>query len=100
MRAKESAQSSSSLIEDIVQKVRGGVSLVNVTSTAFSQVTTSSEKVVELMGEIRPPPGSRRKFCTLRPRKWPGDGLPASPIGCCRCDWAFLIEKRRKMSGN
>ncbi len=52
MRAKESAQSSSSLIEDIVQKVRGGVSLVDITSLAFSQVTTNSDKVVELMGEI------------------------------------------------
>ncbi|MBI5591261.1 MAG: HAMP domain-containing protein [Deltaproteobacteria bacterium] len=52
MRAKDSAQSSSSLIEDIVHKVRDGESLVNVTSTAFNQVTTSSNKVVELMGDI------------------------------------------------
>lgn len=52
MRAKESAQSSTNLIEDIVQKVRGGEDLVNVTSTAFSEVTASSEKVVGLMGEI------------------------------------------------
>ncbi|HPL63988.1 MAG TPA: methyl-accepting chemotaxis protein [Syntrophales bacterium] len=52
MRATESARNSSNLIEDIVNKVRSGESLVNVTSTAFDQVTTSSDKVVELMSEI------------------------------------------------
>ena len=52
MRAKDSAQSSSSLIDDIVHKVREGESLVNVTSTAFNQVTSSSDKVVALMGDI------------------------------------------------
>ncbi len=52
MRATESARNSSNLIQDIVTKVKGGETLVNVTSTAFSQVTTSSEKVVELMAEI------------------------------------------------
>jgi methyl-accepting chemotaxis protein len=52
MRATESARNSSTLIEDIVRKVKSGESLVHVTSTAFGQVTTSSEKVVELMGEI------------------------------------------------
>lgn len=52
MRATESARNSSTLIEDIVRKVKSGENLVNVTSTAFGQVTTSSEKVVELMSEI------------------------------------------------
>ncbi len=52
LRAKESARDSSNLIEDIVHKVKGGETLVNVTSTAFGQVTSSSEKVVELMTEI------------------------------------------------
>ncbi|MDQ5986423.1 MAG: hypothetical protein CSYNP_02147 [Syntrophus sp. SKADARSKE-3] len=52
MRAKESARDSSNLIEDIVHKVKSGEQLVNVTSTAFGQVTTSSDKVVILMEEI------------------------------------------------
>lgn len=52
MRATESARGSSNLIGDIVTKVRNGESLVNNTSTAFSQVTASSGKVVELMSEI------------------------------------------------
>jgi len=52
MRATESARNSSDLIEDIVNKVRSGESLVHVTSSAFDQVTTSSDKVVELMSEI------------------------------------------------
>jgi len=52
LRATESAKSTSSLIEDIVKKVRDGESLVSVTNTVFSEVTVSSTKVVELMGEI------------------------------------------------
>lgn len=52
MRAKESAHNSSTLIEDIVQKVKGGENLVNITSTAFAEVTHSSDKVVDLMSEI------------------------------------------------
>jgi len=52
LRAKVSAQDSTNLIEDIVRKVKEGEHLVNVTSTAFGEVTTSSEKVVTLMGEI------------------------------------------------
>jgi methyl-accepting chemotaxis protein len=52
LRATESARNSSNLIEDIVSKVKGGENLVNITSEAFAQVTTSSNKVVELMGEI------------------------------------------------
>ena len=52
MRAKESARGSTDLIEDIVRKVKGGENLVQVTSTAFGQVTSSSDKVVALMGEI------------------------------------------------
>jgi methyl-accepting chemotaxis protein len=52
MRAKESAQGSSNLIGDIVQKVKSGENLVNITSTAFGQVTSSSDKVVSLMEEV------------------------------------------------
>ena len=52
MRAKESAQGSSTLIGDIVYKVKSGESLVSATSTAFSQVTASSDKVVTLMEEV------------------------------------------------
>jgi methyl-accepting chemotaxis protein len=52
MRAKESAQGSSNLIGDIVCKVKGGANLVNITSTAFEQVTSSSDKVVALMEEV------------------------------------------------
>ncbi|MFB3925506.1 MAG: methyl-accepting chemotaxis protein [Syntrophales bacterium] len=52
MRATESARNSSNLIEDIVNKVKSGENLVHLTSSAFDQVTTSSDKVVELMGEI------------------------------------------------
>jgi methyl-accepting chemotaxis protein len=52
LRATESARNSSNLIEDIVSKVKGGENLVQGTSEAFAQVTASSNKVVELMGEI------------------------------------------------
>ena len=52
MRAKDSAQNSTNLIDNIVQKVKEGGNLVEVTSTAFNQVTASSEKVVGLMEEI------------------------------------------------
>jgi len=52
MRATESARGSSNMIGDIVNKVKNGESLVSITSTAFSQVTASSNKVVQLMSEI------------------------------------------------
>lgn len=52
MRATESARGSSNMIGDIVNKVKNGESLVSITSTAFNQVTASSNKVVQLMSEI------------------------------------------------
>jgi len=52
MRSKGSAQDSTNLIEDIVRKVKEGEQLVKTTSTAFGEVTASSGKVVDLMGEI------------------------------------------------
>ena len=52
MRATESARNSSNLIEDIVNKVKSGEVLAGTTRTAFNQVATSAEKVVQLMGEI------------------------------------------------
>lgn len=52
LRATEAAKGTSGLIEDIVKKVRNGEGLVSLTNDAFSQVTTNSTKVVELMGEV------------------------------------------------
>jgi methyl-accepting chemotaxis protein len=52
MRATDSAKNTASLIEDIVKKVRGGETLVTITNEVFREVTASSTKVVELMGEI------------------------------------------------
>ncbi len=52
LRAKESARDSSNLIDDIVHKVKGGENLVVVTSTAFREVTLSSDKVVDLTKDI------------------------------------------------
>jgi methyl-accepting chemotaxis protein len=52
MRATESARSSSHSIGDIVAKIKIGESFVSGSNAAFSQVTSSSKKVVELMTEI------------------------------------------------
>lgn len=52
MRATESARGSSGFIEDIVNKVKRGEELVNMTNTVFGDVAASSDKVVSLMGEI------------------------------------------------
>jgi len=52
MRATESAHSSSNLIQDIVSKVQNGESLVHITSGAFVEVKSNSDKVVELMENI------------------------------------------------
>ncbi len=52
MRATESARGSSGFIEDIVNKVKRGEELVNMTNAVFSDVAASSDKVVSLMSEI------------------------------------------------
>ncbi len=52
MRATESAKNTSELIDNIVRKVKGGETLVNTTSGAFGQVTATSNKVLDLTGEI------------------------------------------------
>lgn len=52
MRATESARGSSSLIQDIVGKLKNGEELVRVTGSAFSEVKAGSDKVVELMESI------------------------------------------------
>jgi len=52
LRAAEAARNSSTMMEDIVAKVRNGEKLVTVTYNAFRQVTESSEQVVGLMGDI------------------------------------------------
>jgi methyl-accepting chemotaxis protein len=52
MRAKASAQDSTNLLDNIVRKVKDGENIVNITSTAFSQVTSNAEKIGNLMEEI------------------------------------------------
>jgi methyl-accepting chemotaxis protein len=52
LRATDSAKNTANLIQDIVNKVRGGEKLVSVTNDAFGSVIDSSKKVQELMAEI------------------------------------------------
>jgi methyl-accepting chemotaxis protein len=52
MRAAEAAKNTSTLMEDIVKKIRAGGELVTLTNTAFQQVSSGSDKVVNLIGEI------------------------------------------------
>jgi methyl-accepting chemotaxis protein len=52
LRATDSAKNTANLIQDIVNKVRGGEKLVSLTNDAFGSVITSSRKVQELMEEI------------------------------------------------
>jgi methyl-accepting chemotaxis protein len=50
MRAAEAAKTTSGLMEDIVRKVRNGENLVGVMGVAFKEITSSSLKVVNLIG--------------------------------------------------
>jgi len=52
LRAAEAAKNTSGLMEDIVRKVRNGEKLVEVTDGVFKEITDSSLKVVNLIGEI------------------------------------------------
>jgi methyl-accepting chemotaxis protein len=52
LRATDSAKNTANLIQDIVNKVRGGEKLVSVTNDAFGSVISSARKVQELMEEI------------------------------------------------
>ena len=52
LRATDSAKDTANLIQDIVNKVRGGEKLVSATNDAFGSVIGSSRKVQELMEEI------------------------------------------------
>jgi methyl-accepting chemotaxis protein len=52
LRATDSAKDTANLIQDIVNKVRGGEKLVSVTNDSFGSVIGSSRKVQELMEEI------------------------------------------------
>lgn len=52
MRAAEAAKSTAGLIEGTVKKVQDGSELVNRTNEAFIQVSESSSKVGDLVGEI------------------------------------------------
>ncbi|MHB8907883.1 MAG: HAMP domain-containing methyl-accepting chemotaxis protein [Syntrophales bacterium] len=51
-RAAEAAKNTSNLMADIVKKIRAGGDLVTATNTAFQQVSSGSDKVVNLIGEI------------------------------------------------
>jgi methyl-accepting chemotaxis protein len=52
MRAAEAAKNTAGLIEDTVKKIETGSQLVVSTSAAFSQVSSSTEKVEALVTEI------------------------------------------------
>jgi methyl-accepting chemotaxis protein len=52
MRAAEAAKNTADLIEGTVKKVQDGSDLVNRTNEAFIQVSESSSKVGDLVGEI------------------------------------------------
>jgi methyl-accepting chemotaxis protein len=52
LRAAEAAKSSSTLMTDIVRKIKAGEQLVNATNQEFVEIKTSSHKVVELMGGV------------------------------------------------
>jgi methyl-accepting chemotaxis protein len=52
MRAAEAAKNTANLMNDIVEKIKAGESMVTVTNKEFQQVGASSKKVVDLMGEI------------------------------------------------
>jgi methyl-accepting chemotaxis protein len=52
MRAAEAAKNTAALIEGTVDKVKGGTDLVAKTGEAFTQVTSSTGKVKDLVAEI------------------------------------------------
>ena len=52
MRAAKAARSTADLIEQTVEKVEGGVGLVEQTNTAFAEVASSSQSVGELLAQI------------------------------------------------
>jgi methyl-accepting chemotaxis protein len=52
MRAAEAAKNTSTLIENIVKRIKKGENLVGVTNESFKEITASSTKVVRLIGEI------------------------------------------------
>jgi methyl-accepting chemotaxis protein len=52
MRAADAARNTASLIEGTVKKVRNGSDLMSLTGKAFAQVSESSDKVADLVGEI------------------------------------------------
>ncbi|MFH1057290.1 MAG: methyl-accepting chemotaxis protein, partial [Pseudomonadota bacterium] len=52
MRAAEAAKNTAALIEGTVKKVRDGSDLVSRTNEAFVELSQSSARVVELVGEI------------------------------------------------
>lgn len=61
LRAAESANNTSGLIEGTVKIIREGADLVDSTSTSFSEATESSAKVAELVSEIAAASGDQAK---------------------------------------
>jgi len=53
MRSAEAAKNTAGLIEGTVKKIQGGAEVVEKTSAEFSQIAASSEKMGELIGEIK-----------------------------------------------
>ncbi len=52
MRAAEAARNTSTLIEDIVKKIQGGVGVVTLTNKNFGEATINSGKVKDLIAEM------------------------------------------------
>jgi methyl-accepting chemotaxis protein len=52
MRAADAAKNTGSLIEENVNRVAGGVQIVDGLKTSLTEVTTSSAKVANLVGEV------------------------------------------------
>ncbi len=52
LRAAEAAKNTGTLIEDNVTRVAGGVQIVSHLKTALGEVTVSSQKVANLVGEV------------------------------------------------
>jgi methyl-accepting chemotaxis protein len=52
MRAAEAARNTSALIEDIVNKIQGGVGVVTLTNQNFGEATRNSGKVRDLIAEM------------------------------------------------
>ncbi|MBI5579186.1 MAG: methyl-accepting chemotaxis protein [Deltaproteobacteria bacterium] len=52
IRAAEAAKNTSNLIDGSVKRIKDGTGLVNSTNAAFTEVSTSSKKIADLVSEI------------------------------------------------